>query len=721
MDDIIRVRDRYYILAETSLADAPTHALMDGDLFAVFDGHGDIRPLGFESHGLFFRGTRFLSRLHLKINGKSPLLLSSGVKEANDLLVVDLTNPDFGDGQAGFVERGTIHIVKTVCLGGTRCLQRTVVSNYGVNPVRCTLTFEFDADYADIFEVRGMCRPRRGERIPPKTGSSEITLGYRGLDGVTRRTRIEVRPGPDRIDPGALSLDLELEPQEERTVDFTASCLEGGAGPSSPDRRKGHRPGRETCRDLEGRGAPLDTGSEPFNDWIHQSWNDLRMLLTETGQGLYPYAGIPWYSTVFGRDGIITALETLWIRPEIARGVLLCLARVQAEREDPAREAEPGKILHERRDGEMAALGEIPFGLYYGSIDATPLFVVLAGAYFERTGDLDFLRSIWPHVEAAVGWIDRYGDLDGDGFVEYGVSSGKGLVNQGWKDSEDSVFHAGGALAEPPIALAEVQGYVYEALGRAARAASALGAHEQASGWYRAAESLRTRFLAAFWCEEIGMYAEALDGAKRPCAVRSSNAGHCLFSGIADRDHARRLAEILTGEGFFTGWGIRTIARGEARYNPMSYHNGSVWPHDNALIAYGLGRYGHRDAAVKVMTGLFDASRLVRQHRLPELFCGFDRRAGEGPTLYPIACDPQAWAAGAVFLLLQACLGLKIDAPANRIVFDNPILPPFLPEVNIRDLRVNEAVVDITLERRGRDVAVNVRRKVGDVDVIARK
>jgi glycogen debranching enzyme len=410
-------------------------------------------------------------------------------------------------------------------------------------------------------------------------------------------------------------------------------------------------------------------------------------------------------------------VQMLWIDPRIACGVLRRLAFYQAKSVNPFADAQPGKILHEMRGGEMAALGEVPFSQYYGSVDATPLFVLLAGLYFERTGDEKTLVELWPAIEAALSWIDGPGDLDGDGFVEYQRATEKGLANQGWKDSYDAIFHADGRLAEGHIALAEVQGYVFAGKRLAARCASRLGKVDLALKLETEAQLLAERFEDAFWCAELGTYALALDGAKEPCRVRTSNAGQLLFTGIAREDRARMVATSLMRSPFFTGWGIRTVARGEARYNPMSYHNGSIWPHDNALIALGLARYGLKHSVGHLFKGLFEAAGYMDLRRLPELFCGFQRERRRGPTLYPVACAPQAWASATPFTLLEAALGLEFDEQRCEIRLRNPCLPSFLNEVVLRDLRLGQSSVDLRVTRHDDDVSLEVLRTRGQIQV----
>jgi glycogen debranching enzyme len=476
---------------------------------------------------------------------------------------------------------------------------------------------------------------------------------------------------------------------------------------------------RRWTRTQSARAAAIDSSNEAFNEAMQRAISDLTMLVTDLPEtGPYPYAGVPWFSTAFGRDGIITALNVLWMDPSLARGVLRYLAANQATEHDDASDAEPGKILHEVRRGEMAELGEVPFRRYYGSVDATPLFVMLAGAYLARTGDVATIRDLWPHFEAALAWIDSA--TDASGFVAYFRKTDKGLANQGWKDSFDSVSHADGRLAEGPIALCEVQGYVFAARRAAAAMAAALGDDAQAARQTALAEKLRVAFEAHFWCDDLGMYALALDGESKPCRVRASNAGHLLLAGIASDERAASVACALMHSRFFNGWGIRTLASGEARYNPMSYHNGSVWPHDNALIALGLAATGHRDEAARIMAGLFDAALYIDLKRLPELLCGFARRRAQGPTFYPVACSPQAWAATALHATLAACLGLSFNPVAGEVVFDRPRLPAFLDVVTLHNLALGEARISVVLRRSGDEVAMNVLRRTGDIHAVLR-
>jgi glycogen debranching enzyme len=719
LTDIVRVADEYYVRASSALVDDRTRVLKCGDTFAVLNRYGDIEDLGFSQFGLFHAESRHLSRFTMRLNQQQPLLLGSTVREDNAFLTVDITNVDTALNTEDSLPRGTVHIFRSQFLGAASHYEHLRILNYGLEPVRLSLLFQFDADFADIFEVRGTKRARKGDRLPDIVDGNAAILAYRGLDNVFRRTRLEFSPDPTSLTTREALFRIKLEPKQETSIFTTVACQrDASTNGVIPFQTAFRSLTRETER-ARSEDIQITTSSESFNAWLNRSAADLRMLIEGNPEGPYPYAGVPWFSTVFGRDGIITALECLWTSPRIAQSVLKYLAETQATREIPEQDAEPGKILHEMRRGEMAVTKEVPFGRYYGSVDSTPLFVMLAGAYFQRTGDQSLVKEIWPNVQRALQWIDTYGDLDGSGFVEYQQRASKGLVQQGWKDSQDSVFHADGRLAEPPIALCEVQGYAYAAKRAGALLARAMNEPEFAERLDAAAEKLQSKFEDAFWCEELGMYALALDGQKKQCQVRTSNAGQVLFSKIASHEHARITAASLMEEHSFCGWGVRTVAACESRYNPMSYHDGSVWPHDNAMIALGFSYYGLQDYVAKILEGLHEASRRVELHRLPELFCGFHRRPeADGPTLYPVACSPQAWAAGSVYMLLQACFGLSVRGPERQICFTNPSLPSNLSEVRMHNLRVGDATADFLIRRDGASVAVEILRKTGNVEIV---
>jgi glycogen debranching enzyme len=702
--------------AESTLLDHRSHVLMRGDLFAVLDYSGNV---AFGEQGLFFQEARHLSKFLISIRGKHLLPLNAEVRSDNAILWVDLTNPDTR-WRATELSRGTVHLKRTKFLLGSTSYEKFEVQNYNRHAATFELLFEFAADFADIFEVRGYQRRRPGRALEAEITSTAITLGYEGLDGIVRTTRLETSIRPTGFSSSAFCVPLTLQPQGRNAFSIRIIC---GADRSneSLSYERAYEALKSPVRQDEECKADISTSNEQFNHWLDRSHADLKMLTTLTPDGLYPYAGVPWYSTIFGRDGIITALEYLWLDPAIAKGVLSNLAAMQATEVIADRDAEPGKIVHEIRKGELARIGEIPFARYYGTVEATPLFVLLAAAYFERTRDLELLRSIWPNIERALEWIDGYGDCDNDGFIEYKGLSTNGLLQQGWKDSADSVFHADGRLAQGPIALCEVQAYVYAAKRGISEAAAALGYHALAESLKHQASALRERFQTAFWCEEIGSYALALDGAKEPCRVRSSNAGQCLFTGIATFEHAQTVAEGLTARDFYSGWGVRTIATSAVRYNPISYHNGSVWPHDNALIAFGSLRSKTKNLACQILSGFLDASAFLDLHRLPELFCGFPREAGRGPTPYPVACAPQAWAAGAVFLILQSCLGLTVRAAESQIYFHYPSLPRSVQAVRLRNLRVMNGSVDLDFSRQEHTVDVGVPRREGDAQVVVVK
>ncbi|ADV26357.1 Amylo-alpha-16-glucosidase [Pseudoxanthomonas suwonensis 11-1] len=674
------------------------YSLKDGDSFLVSDASGDIH--GDEvADGLFHEGTRILSRLRLGIDGEPLTLLGAATAHDRVVFTAHLTNrplPPIGDSVAA--GKGVIHVERSRFLWQGRLHERIACSNYDRVQVSLPLTIEFGADFLDMFEVRGMQRAHRGSYPQVLAQADRVVLRYAGLDGVERRTVIAFSQAPTALDGGMARFDLELGPREHVTL-----YLEAGAEVGQPEATRHRRSMAQARRALHGRrrpGARLRGGGLLFDAWVERSRTDIALLASDLPTGRYPYAGIPWFSTPFGRDAIITALQMLWLDPGLARGVLAYLAERQAAEDSSFRDSAPGKIMHETRKGEMAALGEIPFGLYYGGVDTTPLFLVLAGRYFRRTGDRAFIDQLWPALQRAAGWIERSCDADPDGLLAYARGEASGLSNQGWKDSGDSVFHADGSLPEGPIALVEVQGYAWEALRTMASLARERGDMIAAAGWAARADRLRATVEARFWDEDLDFYALARDGAGRMCRVLASNPGHLLYVGLPAPERAQRVVAQLASPRFDNGWGVRTLASDQPRYNPMSYHNGSVWPHDVALCAAGMARYGARRQAARLLGEVFEAATHFDM-RLPELFCGFPRSAGEPPIAYPVACTPQAWAAGSVFMLLQACLGLEIDAPAREVVITHPQLPPGVDGLRVESLDVGDTRMDLAFQRIG--------------------
>ena len=718
MPEVIEVENQFYIRATSPVLDDRVRVLKSGETLGIFDRYGDIERVGPGSHGLYFHDTRFLSRWVLRLANGPLQLLSSSLHEQERVLTVDLANADIVVDGHVVVRRETLHLARSKFLRDSTCYERLHFRNFGLVPIEISFSYFLSADFADMFEIRGMERQRRGERLSDVVETGSVIFSYAGLDGLSRRTRVRCLANPENTSASRLTFRVRLEPRGHQEFDTTISCESGDVTAPVLSYEAAYSAVQTSRRASQARCCTLTTSHVDANRWLERSAGDLDMMLTDTGGITYPYAGIPWFNAPFGRDGIITALECLWMNPWIARGVLDFLAGTQARESNPAADAAPGKILHECRSGEMAAVGEVPFGRYYGSVDATPLFVLLASEYFRRTGDVDFVKRIDSSIQLALQWIDKYGDADGDRFVEYKRESAHGLVQQGWKDSGDSIFHADGKLVEGPVALCEVQAYVFGAKRGAAELARALGRHAQATQLAAEADLLQERFEQAFWCDDLGTYALALDGEKRPCRVRASNAGHCLYVGIASPQRARRVAETLLAEDSFSGWGVRTLSKQEVRYNPISYHNGSVWPHDNALIAFGLARYGFKEEAFKIAAALLDVSRFVDLRRLPELFCGFRRRPQDGPTLYPVACSPQAWAVTSVFLFAQALLGISIsplESPEIRL--DRPLLPAGVEFISIRGLSVAGSSVDLRIRPGIEGPRVDITRQSGRIEV----
>ena len=729
--------------------------LKRGNLFAVAGRVGDIWPPGARDQGGYFEDTRFLSKLKLTVAGGPPVVLSTQTRpEYTSQVDLTVTNRMFG----GLFQDPVnfLHIRREQIIDDCFA-ERLTLTNYLVRDIDYWLEYEFAADFADQFEVRGAKRRERGTYFRPLVHDDRVVFCYQGRDGVLYRAEVFFPArAPDEMDGGRARFSFHLGPNETASLELHAlpslhAVLSGTSVREAADaaRQPGFRsppimteepesgwlypgshpashppaPRRFDERIARARGdyhhwaeasGCVETDEEAFNGALAQSVADLKALTIFWEDRRVISAGVPWFASPFGRDALITGFQALLVNPDIARDALLFLAAHQGRKVDDFREEEPGKILHEIRRGELARTGEVPHTPYYGSIDATPLFLILYTEYLRWTNDRASGVALLPAAESALRWIEQSGDKDGDGFVEYQRKSERGLRNQGWKDSWDGVPHLDGTPAEPPIALVEVQGYCIDARRRMARLYRQLGRREDAARCTVAAQLLSRRLDDAFWMEKAGTYALALDANKRQVQTVTSNPGHLLFSRVIPEQRARRVARTLMSPESFSGFGIRTLAKGQRPYNPLSYHNGTVWPHDNSLIAMGFSNYGMQKLAAQVLSGEYDACRQFRHFRLPELYCGLGRNEGDLVVSYPVSCSPQAWASGAFFLMLRACLGLYPDAPRKTLKIVNPHLPGMLQRLTLERLRIGDTLLTLQFTRSGDGCFAAVRDMQGD-------
>jgi glycogen debranching enzyme len=713
----VLVGEQYYILASEVAADLPKLVLKHDEAFLVTNRRGDLPNLPHTEFGFYVDGTRVLRRLELKLHGHRPLVLSAGVSEDAVQIVIDLTNPDVALGPHVLLPGRSLRIARRLTVHGGRLHQQLLVEAFTREPLDISLTLHFSADFVDVFEVRGHPREHRGRVLAPVIDDAAVRLAYRGLDDLTRTTVLSFSPPPDRLAETEAEYQLTLAPggRAELTLVVDAAAPREPPAPGYGEALRRRRAVTERLGSAEVR-----SNHDLFEVWVQRSRRDLHLLLTETPDGFVPYAGIPWYVAPFGRDALITALQVLPFEPAIAAGTLRFLARHVGRIDDAFTDQEPGKIIHELRRGEMAACREIPFIPYYGSVDAAPLFLILLAEYWKWTADIALARELWPTAGRVLDWMTRSADAGG-GYLTYARRSPRGLVNQGWKDSHDAIMHASGHLAEPPIALAEVQGYQYAALQAAADMAEALAVRDRAPALRERARRLRDRFEADFWLPDEAYYALALDRAGQPCRVITSNAGHLLWTRIVSNSRAHIVARRLMADDMFTGWGVRTLASGERLYNPMSYHNGSVWPHDTAIAAVGMRRYGLTEPFLTLSTGLFEAVLQFENMRMPELFCGFMRVDGYGPTQYPVACSPQAWAAGVVFMLIAAMLGLTPDAADNQLTLNRPRLPGWLSWIELRGLQLRTSRLTLRASQGQAGAAIEMLARDGDAELVVRR
>ncbi|HEY6308526.1 MAG TPA: amylo-alpha-1,6-glucosidase [Candidatus Angelobacter sp.] len=699
--------------------------LIDGKTFLSTTLSGDIMPPGAPDVGLFYDDTRFLSRLELRVGGYRTVVLSSST-EQTFVSQIELTTGQITLRETYEIPENTVHIRREQLLASDIFYDHLTFENFNFNDVMLAIELAFEADFMDVFQVRGVARQHLGHYYKPIVHRDVILFHYCGLDGVTRDTTIHFSPEPERVEGTMACWKFLLAPFKR----FQLQChvVPQVAGRQSRAGRQDFahqlRVRREAFADWESRSTHFHSSNRIFDQMLGTCKGDFHALQIPEGKEHVIAAGIPWFATMFGRDSIFAAYQSLLLSPQLATETLRVLARFQGDKHDDWRDEQPGKILHEFREGEMTRANEVPFSPYYGSVDSTPLWLILLSETYNWTADEQLVRDMLPHAYRALEWIERYGDLDGDGFVEYQRRSPRGLVNQGWKDSWDAIMHRDGQVAKAPIALCEVQGYVYEAKYRMASLLRAFGDPASADKLKKEATEMAKRFEKAFWMPSRGFYALALDGEKRQVQVISSNPGHLLFTRMLAQERARTVIQRLMRPDMFSGWGWRTLSQEERVFNPLSYHRGSVWPHDNSILGHGMALYEFREPANHIFSALFQAALNFRHYRLPELFCGIERREYDEPVQYPVSCSPQAWASGAVFLLLGSVLGIRPSAARKELNIVSPTLPPFLDHLNMRNLQVGGSRVDLDFTRRGDRTFCNVVDIHGDkllVNVVFKK
>lgn len=692
-------------------------SIIRGSTFLSATRGGDVMPPGSPQVGLFSDDTRFLSRLDVRVNGQDPIILSSTNIGADKTRVEMTVRGGSASGANLDLPVNTVYVHREQLLDRERLFDVLHIQNFHDETVLLKVEISFAADFMDIFQVRGLLRGKSGRYYRPETDRSRVRLCYEGLDHRSRATTISFSPEPQRMDGEHAQWEVELERRGSTrimtTIDMKVEALVDDAAHEENTHRdhnllkSRHRSAERQERWMETR-TKFRSDDAIFDAMLQTAAEDFYALQMIEPQGVTVAAGVPWFAAIFGRDSLISSYETLLLDPTLAAGVLRVLAAFQGTMRNDERDEDPGKILHERRSGEMTATNEIPFGRSYGSVDSTPLFLILAQQYLRWTGDRELIQELKDALIAATNWILNYGDLDNDCLLEYCRRNPKGLFNQGWKDSGDAIRHRDGRIADPPIALVEVQGYAVRALGGAAELFDLLGEPELARLAHQRSRQIRKLIDQCFWLEDRAFYAMALDRDKEPLRVDSSNPGHLLFASAVSAKRARQIADRMLAKGLFSGWGIRTLSDKERTFNPMSYHCGSVWPHDNALIGYGMARYGLRREPSIVFQALYDAALHYHEYRLPELFCGVERQLKSEPVHYPVSCSPQAWAAGAPFLLLTGLLGLEPRADRRELAVVAPHLPPFLRSLRIENLRVGSSRLVLDFVRDGERTYCNV-------------
>jgi len=687
-------------------------AVKEDDLFLYTNELGQVPGTENSVLGLYYRDTRYLSRYVLSIAGRQPVLLSASA-ERGYAATIELTNLEARTADGHVLPQASVHVRRTRFVSD-RLYELLRVRNYHQREVDLVLDLDFDADFADLFEVRGSRRRRRGSRLAPRVSDGALTLSYLGLDDVTRQTIVRFHDRPDSLKQGRARFRLRLPPGERAVIRYDIQVV----GPEAPGEEGGEFNARiGTLRHEHERWASdatdIFTDNDQLNRALRRGQDDLRLLSTVIDGERVPLSGLPWFGAPFGREMTFVGLETLLLDLRWARSAVSFLARRQGLQDSAFREEQPGKIMHELRRGELAAIRAVPHTPYYGSVDSTALWLLLVAELAVWTGDLDEFELRAAAVDAALGWIDGPGDPDGDGFVEYERRSRVGLRNQGWRDSFDAVLHEDGTPATGPIALAETQGYVYYAKRRLAAVFGQLGDVERAERLSQDAARLKRAFNERFWVEDQGFYAMALDGQKRQVRSASSTIGHALWSRIVAEEHIPAVVRRLMAPDMFTGWGIRTLSKEARYYNPVSFYNGSVWPFDTALIANGLKKHGYVQEANRLAWGLVEAAGAHEYARLPEMFCGFTRQTVDRPVSFPMACSPDANSAAALYLVLQSMLGIYAQAEENIVYVHAPVLPRWLGEVTLSNLRVGRTTMRLRFRREGGQTSFSVLDKQG--------
>ncbi|OIJ17059.1 amylo-alpha-1,6-glucosidase [Anaerobacillus alkalilacustris] len=690
--------------------------IKENDLFLLTDTSGNIpenHPYGL---GLYTKDTRFLSKLDLKINGEEPILLSSSANE-NYYATIMLTNPHMERDGELILWRESVELTRTRFIHNDVCYELLKAKNYFPKPVSFELSLHVDVDFNDMFIVRGFQNGDVGERTGQVVGKQEISFAYQGADNVKRASIIRWDKDETKVtETGDVHFNLSLGHEEEETIAFMVIPSINDEMPEIVEPKVALEKLKVSTAEWKEETTQVETNNKALQRLVDRGIGDLRVLLTDLGYGKFPVAGLPWFGVPFGRDSLIAALQMLPFSPDVAKGTLKTMAAFQGTKKDAWRDEEPGKIMHEIRFGELANTGQIPFTPYYGTIDATPLFLVLLTEYVNWTRDTALFQELETNVERALEWINRYGDRDGDLFVEYHQEAEKGIANQGWKDSGDSIVHRNGEYAETPIALSEVQGYVYQAKQGIASIYEKLGKVEEATALRTEAQTLKERFEEEFWMEDVSFYALALDKDKKQVGTLTTNPGHILMSGMLNAEKAKSVSDVLVSDKMFSGYGIRTMGKGEAGYNPMSYHDGSIWPHDNSLVILGMSRTNNKEQAATVMNGLIEASHSFEYDRLPELFCGYDAKLGKA-VKYPVACSPQAWAAGTPLVFVQSMVGLFPDTLNNK-VYVRPFLPEGTDQIKLLNVQIGEGVLSIEVKRSSETLAVEVLENTTAQEII---